>query len=166
MEMHPSRDLYVFMGPESCFSHNRIWFLNFMYLFWLCWVLTAAGSPSLVASGGGCSLLQCMASHWGGFSCYGAQALEHTGFDCCGVWAQQLHLEALVALQHVESSQTRNRTCVPCIGRLILNHWITRDVLITSFFFLDCQNNVESMVQMVYICVSRKVLLILVIHSC
>ena len=33
MEMHPSRDLYVFMGPESCFSHNRIWFLNFMYLF-------------------------------------------------------------------------------------------------------------------------------------
>ena len=33
MEMQPSRDLYVFMGPESCFSRNRIWFLNFVYLF-------------------------------------------------------------------------------------------------------------------------------------
>ena len=33
MEMQPSRDLYVFMGSESCFSHNRIWFLNFIYLF-------------------------------------------------------------------------------------------------------------------------------------
>ena len=28
----------------------------------------------------------------------------------------------LVALWHVGSSQTRNRTCVPCIGRQILNH--------------------------------------------
>ena len=27
-----------------------------------------------------------------------------------------------------ESSQTRDRTCVPCIDRQILNHWITREV--------------------------------------
>ena len=26
-----------------------------------------------------------------------------------------------------ESSQTRARTCVPCIGRQILNHWTTRE---------------------------------------
>ena len=30
----------------------------------------------------------------------------------------------LVVLQHVGSSQTRNRTCVPCIGRWILIHCI------------------------------------------
>ena len=34
----------------------------------------------------------------------------------------------LVALRHVGSSWTRNRTCVFCIGRLILNHWIIREV--------------------------------------
>ena len=30
--------------------------------------------------------------------------------------------------QHVDSSQTRDRTCVLCIGRQILNHWTTREV--------------------------------------
>ena len=34
----------------------------------------------------------------------------------------------LVAPQHVESSQTRARTRVPCIGRQILNHCATREV--------------------------------------
>ena len=35
---------------------------------------------------------------------------------------------ALVALQHVESSQTRGRTRVPCISRWIPSHWTTREV--------------------------------------
>ena len=36
---------------------------------------------------------------------------------------------SLVALQHAESSQTkpRDQTHVPCIGRWILNHWVTRE---------------------------------------
>ena len=34
----------------------------------------------------------------------------------------------LVAPQHVESSWTRDRTCVPCIGRQILIHCTTREV--------------------------------------
>ena len=34
----------------------------------------------------------------------------------------------LVALWHVGSSQTMDRTCVPCIGRWILNHCTTREV--------------------------------------
>ena len=38
-----------------------------------------------------------------------------------------------LALQHVESSCTRDRTHVPCTGRQILNHWITRQVPGTSF---------------------------------
>ena len=35
----------------------------------------------------------------------------------------------LVAPQHVGSSRTRARTRVPCIGRWILNHCATREVL-------------------------------------
>ena len=33
----------------------------------------------------------------------------------------------LAALQHVESSWTRDRTRVPCIGRQILNHWTSQE---------------------------------------
>ncbi|KAJ8781153.1 hypothetical protein J1605_011137 [Eschrichtius robustus] len=33
----------------------------------------------------------------------------------------------LVAPRHVGSSQTRARTCVPCVGRQILNHYATRE---------------------------------------
>ena len=33
----------------------------------------------------------------------------------------------LVAPWHVGSSQTRDHTHVPCIGRQILNHWTTRE---------------------------------------
>ena len=35
----------------------------------------------------------------------------------------------LVALQHEESSQTRDQALSPFIGRWILNHWNTREVL-------------------------------------
>ena len=34
----------------------------------------------------------------------------------------------LVAPLHVESSWTRDRTCVPCIGTQVLNHWTVRKV--------------------------------------
>ena len=36
--------------------------------------------------------------------------------------------KGLVSPQHVGSSQTRDQTCVPCIGRRILNLWTTREV--------------------------------------
>ena len=42
----------------------------------------------------------------------------------------------LVAPWHVESSQTRGRTYVPCIGRQILNHWTTREVLRPTYWKL------------------------------
>ena len=38
----------------------------------------------------------------------------------------------LVAPWYVVSSQTRTRTCVPCIGRRILNHCATREVPTTT----------------------------------
>ena len=43
--------------------------------------------------------------------------------------AQQSWCTGLAAPRHVESSQTRDGTRVPCIGRRILSHWITRDIL-------------------------------------
>ena len=38
------------------------------------------------------------------------------------------------APRHVESSQTRARTCVPCIGRQTLNHCATREDPVLAFF--------------------------------
>ena len=64
---------------------------------------------------------------------FGAQASHHNSFPCPGaqVLAHRLlwlwHM-GLVALRHVGSPQTRDRTHFPCVGRWILNHWITREV--------------------------------------
>ena len=67
--------------------------------------------------------------------------LASEGFSSCSAWAQQLRLvgsgsqaqqlwrRGLVALWHVGSSQSRDRNHVPCIGRQILNHLITREAL-------------------------------------
>ena len=53
------------------------------------------------------------------------------GLFTCGsrARAQQLWRSGLVVPQHVESSWTRDHTCVPCIGRQILIHCATREVL-------------------------------------
>ena len=48
---------------------------------------------------------------------------------------QQLWYMGLVAPQHVGSSWTRARSCVPCIGRRILNHCATREVPHIPFLF-------------------------------
>ena len=48
----------------------------------------------------------------------------------CGLQArrlQQLWHTGLAAPRHMGSSPTRARTCVPCIGRRILNHCATRE---------------------------------------
>ena len=42
-------------------------------------------------------------------------------------------VQGLVALRHVESSQTRDWTRVSCIGRQILTHCTTREVLVLYF---------------------------------
>ena len=46
-----------------------------------------------------------------------------------GTWASVVVVHGLVAPRHVGSSQTRDLTCVPCIGRQILSIWATREVL-------------------------------------
>ena len=53
----------------------------------------------------------------------------HACFSCHGVWPQYLWCMGFIALQHVESSQTRDWTC----GKWILNHWATREVLASVF---------------------------------
>ena len=70
-------------------------------------------------------------SHFGGFSCCGAWAPGCVDFRNCGSGA--LELTGLVALWHVGSSRTRNHTCVSCIGRQILYHWVLREVLCFHF---------------------------------
>ena len=45
-----------------------------------------------------------------------------------GTWASVIMCTGLSALQHEGSSQTRDWTHVPCIGRRILNHRTTREI--------------------------------------
>ena len=97
-------------------------YLTFIYLFLatvgLCcytWAFSSCSKQGLLSSCGA------RASHCGGFSCCGAQALGHVGSVVVGC-------TGLVALWHVKFSQTRGRTHVPCIGRRILNHWATTEV--------------------------------------
>ena len=49
-----------------------------------------------------------------------------------GLQAQQLWHTGLAAPWHVGSSWTKDRICIPCTGRQILNHWTSRKV--PSFF--------------------------------
>ena len=61
-------------------------------------------------------------------------------FFCCKAQAlmpklQWLWYTGLLAMWHVESSWTRDRTHVPCIGRWLLNHWTTWEVL---YIILTC----------------------------
>ena len=42
--------------------------------------------------------------------------------------------QGLAAPWYVGSSQTRDRTCVPCVGRHILNHWTTREAPLVHLF--------------------------------
>ena len=120
--------------------------LFILFYFWLHWVFVAVCGLSLVVASSGYSLLRCV-----GFSLRWLLLLRSTGsrsmgFSSCGTQAQQLWLMGsraqaqqlwpmgLVALQYVGSSQSRVQTCVPCIGRRILNHCATREALSLNFF--------------------------------
>ena len=62
--------------------------------------------------------------------CCGSRALGIKSFSTGGLQAQigSLWCTGFVAPQHVESSQSRDRTCVPCVGRRILIHYATKKV--------------------------------------
>ena len=67
-------------------------------------------------------------SHCGGFSCCGAQALAAQALVVAACGLSNWGSWALVALWHVEVSQTRDWTQVSCIGRWIIIHYTTREV--------------------------------------
>ena len=58
---------------------------------------------------------------------------EHR-LSSCRLWDQQLWCTGLAAPGYVGSSLTRGQTCVSCIGKQMLNHWTTREVLKSLFF--------------------------------
>ena len=111
-----------------CLFFFLILFFKFIYFiyFWLCWVFIAVCGLSLVGASGGYSPLRCM-----GFSLQWLLLLRSTGSRCagfssCSTRASVVVAQGLIAPRHVGSSRTRAGTCVPCIGRQILNHCATR----------------------------------------
>ena len=89
----------VLPSDSSKFERIDSWFV--LIYFWLCWVFVAARWLSLVAASRDYSLLRSRASHCGGFSCCGAQALD--------VWASVVVARGLSscgsrALEHRLSS--------------------------------------------------------------
>ena len=81
-----------------------------VFMCWLCWVFVAVHRLSLVAASEGYSPLQRAA-----FLLQWFCLLQSLG-------------SRVFALRHVDSSGTRDQTCVLCAGRWILNHWTTSEV--------------------------------------
>ena len=141
-------------GPGLLFKGKKIFNLFYLFIFGciglllLCvgflqlwWVGATLGYGAQASHCGGSSLLLSMGSRCVGFSSCSMQApcLWLGGPRAQPPWLCHM---CLVALQHVGSSQTRARTCVPCIGRQILNHCATREALLEdfnySFNFITC----------------------------
>ena len=78
--------------------------------------------------------LRCVGFSLRGLSCCGAQAPGHSGFSSCHSQTLGLGLSnrGSAAPQRMESSRTRDGTCVPRDGRQILIHCTTREVLLCS----------------------------------
>ena len=93
------------------------WFLAALGLRFCAWAFCSCGAWGRRFSCGE------RVSRCGGFSCCGAQALERTGFHSYGSWAQWLWCTGLFVPRHVESSQIRDWTHMPCTDRQILNPW-------------------------------------------
>ena len=142
--MHHSVVMIKWSNSCKAFIFYFLKFILFLFIyFWLCWVFVATRGLSLVAASGDYSSLQCacFSLRWllllwstgsrraAGFSSCGTQA-QQLWLAGCRMQSQQLWHTGLVAPRHVGSSQTRDRTCVPCIGRRFLNHCATREVLV------------------------------------
>ena len=114
-------EIYIIIGSfmKQMISHPPAWNQLKKKLSTYLFILELA-RPSLPWAG--FLWLQCV-----GFSLQWLLWLWSTG---CRVHRLQWWLPmGLVAPWHVASSQTRGQTCVPRIGRQILNHWTTREVL-------------------------------------
>ena len=113
--------IYGVHRPKLSYNSEEIvlrWFLltvggkKVLFLFFFNWLLWAFfpvhGLP--------------VAAEIGGFSFSWLLLLQSRG-SACMLWCR-----GLAAPRHVGSSRMRDQTCVPCIGRQILNQWTTRAV--------------------------------------
>ena len=142
MACHCHKIILHSIMPWHCIkgSHEHS---GFIYLFLAVLGLRCSAGFSLVAASCGCSpaavsgLLTELASLVAG------RELEGQDFSSCGSWAQWwwfLGSRAQAqwwwlpgALRHLESSQTRDRTRVSCIGRWVLHSRATREAPILAF---------------------------------
>ena len=120
----------------------KLYFALFIYLLisWLHWDFVAVCGFSLVAARGGYPLLRCAGFSLRWLLLLRSTGSRHTACSSCGTRAQQLWLAGsrvqvqqlwymgLVVPRLVGYYWSRARTCVPCIGRRILNHCTTREV--------------------------------------
>ena len=122
------------MFPEQLISSRNLqtllvtsWFfflkMSVMFAHLFIFIFDCAGS-SLLRTAFICSETGVLLVAECGLTVVASLAAEHVLWVCglrsCGTWA-------LAAPWHVESSQTRDRTCFPCTGRQILIHWSTRE---------------------------------------
>ena len=137
-------------------SHSLTYFFfrNFFYLFILGCAerLVAACGLSLAVVSRGYSLVTMCSLLIVAVSPILEHRIQCMSFHSCSSWAQQLKLigsrvctqqlwhMVLAAPRRVESPRIRDQTCVPCIGRLIPTHCATREVPLTYFLLLFCQN--------------------------
>ena len=126
--------LYMYLHPSMSDILLLLFFFKFLAVLGFCCCAQAffsCGEWGLLSS------RDVQASHCGHFFCCRAWALE-CGLSSCGTL-----VSVVITSQHVESSRIKDGTCVLCIGRQILNHWTTRevlsDILISSLlpFFLS-----------------------------
>ena len=122
--------------------YSRIFFLhltlkNYLWLFLVTLGLHCCVWLPLVAANWGCSLavglglLTVVASRaWSRGSGHTGSVLQLTGSRVHGLLGWH---GGLVAPRHVESSQTWDQICVPCISKQILIHHTTKEVPIVGF---------------------------------
>ena len=128
----PRSEIAVKYGDSKFNFYFFILIYVFIYLG-LHWVFVAARGLSLGAANGAALRCSAQTSQCSGFSCCGSRAGGRAGFSSCSTRARELWCAGLVAPRHVGSSQTKDQACVPCIGRLILNHQTTRESLSLIF---------------------------------
>ena len=120
-------------------------FFSFKFIYFIVYFIFGRVGSSLLRAGfslvgeRGATLCGARASHCGGFSCCRARALGARAsvvvahrLSSCGLRALECRLCSCGARAQLlcgmwESSQTRARTRVPCIGMRTLNHCATRE---------------------------------------
>ena len=129
----------------TCFSFQmKLSFMAHIFFFFF-WIALGLGSTllpagfSLVAESGSYSLVV-------GHRLLIAEACLVAEYKLWEVRSQELRHMVLHALHLVGSSWSRDTTHVPCIGRQILNHWTTKEVLARfsssiGQYSLDIQNS-------------------------